>query len=83
MDSDPKSLNLIQSDSKNHIETLSIDYNLVPDFYNEVQNLTSVKDTHGGLSNIVLSSKKKELNSKIMKYLQGYNIETHENYYDK
>ena len=82
LDSSPEELTNIRVHTKDHMETLKIHFHRVPDFYEEMQNLTSVKDTQGGLGNMVLTSKKKDINNKLMNTLQSYDPETRQNFYD-
>ena len=82
VDLNPSHFTSIRRDALNHIEALKVHFNRVPDFYNELQKLTSVKDTHGGLANIVMTSKKKDINQKLLNYLRTYDPETREHYYD-
>ena len=85
----PNHIPKLTNDTKIHIESLKIMFNKVPDFYEEVQQMTSAKDTEGGLSNVIMTAKKDELNYKLTEYLRQYDPDTgqhfynQENYYDK
>ena len=83
VDINPNFIPRLTNDSKDHIEVLKIKFNRLPDFYDEVQKMTSAKDTQGGLSNIIMTAKKDELNYKLTEYLRQYDPDTGKHFYNQ